>query len=153
MKKSNNTFLTACTMLAAVLLLVSMVLQFLPFWGEASVAGYIWFPKYFTGVTETLTAQIEGFDLNQIVLAPTMQLVCGVVGIGFCLVKRGTPLPFVLTGLSGLFGVYGCLHPAFRMGSIWPLFLVMGLLLVLVTIVGLGLWLSEYRDKPHTAYI
>ena len=149
-KGKTKEFSLVCAALMAILL----VLQFMPFWhfadGEeqaaVSISSYIWFPADNGGVDDYLSAAIEDFSINQMLVTPILLLVLCAVGVVFCLMRAGS-LPVLLLPLAaGLTGVIGYLTtPALQLGGNWLLHLLISALLLLASAAGMILNQKESR--------
>ena len=144
-------------LLGGAMLLVTLVLQFVPFWSgggqSASIAQFVWFPKDYPDLTAWLGSTVEGFDMNDMVLAPVLQLVCAVVGLALCIAEANSLLPYIPMGISGVAVLFGCLDPVFRLGGLWPLHMILSFLLVVVSIMGIGVWIREHKNAPHVVMV
>lgn len=139
-----------CNVVCAVLMLLLVVLQFLPFWhytandaeAAASIQAYIWFPDDHKALESYLAEQIDGYSINSIVLMPILHLLLGVTGLVLCLKMCSHPLVALFPTTVGGVGLWGFLsQAALRMGSMWWLQLLICLMLtgmgVYALIVGL----------------
>ena len=136
----NKTVLT--NMVCALLMIVLLVLQFLPYWqyaedgGSCSISGYVWFPTDHKELESWISAQVEGYDLNGFVGAALLVFGLAVTGTAFCLFQRRNGWPSVLVTACGAAGmiVYLC-NGALRLGSVWLVHL-----LVCAAVLALGIY-------------
>lgn len=138
MTKKSTFSTSVLNVVCAVLMLILLVLQFLPFWSygdpsvSVSIQEYIWFPGDHTGLDKELTALVSAdYSINDVLLMPILTLVLGAVGIVMCLFKSSNSRISLLPTACGLVGAFGYLTgAAFQVGSGWALHLVVCLLLV-----------------------
>jgi len=112
----------------ALLMLVLLAMQFLPYWtyGEegtlqASIGQYVWFPGEYKELDTHLGEQLgKGYDITQMVTGPILVLVLSAVGAVLCLVKAGARATALLPMGCGAAGIvtYAC-TAALRLGSLW----------------------------------
>lgn len=126
--KTGNVKLTKIMNIAcAVLALVLLVMQFMPFWymGEetepVSIGGYVWFPSDHGEVTSYLQEQVNSdFKINDVIAMPILVLLLGAASMVVCIWQMNNPLVSILPIACGLSGVWGFLaKAAFRLGSTW----------------------------------
>lgn len=141
-KSSSAT--SALNILCAILMLVLLVLQFLPFWSygdptvSVSIQEYIWFPSDHTGLDKELTSLVSAdYSINDVLLMPILTLVLGAVGIVMCIFKSSNSYMSLIPTGCGLVGAFGYLTgAAFQVGSGWMLHCVVCLLLVCAGLAG-----------------
>lgn len=126
--KTGNVKLTKVMNIAcAVLALVLLVMQFMPFWymGEetepVSIGGYVWLPSDHGEVTSYLQEQVSSdFKINDVIAMPILVLLLGAASMVLCIWQMNNPLAGLLPIACGLSGVWGFLtKAAFRLGSTW----------------------------------
>ena len=127
MKTGNANWTKIMNIACAVLALVLLVMQFMPFWymGEetepVSIGGYVWFPSDHGEVTGYLQEQVSSdFKINDIIAMPILVLLLSVATMVVCIWKMNNPLVSILPIACGLSGAWGFLaKAAFRLGSTW----------------------------------
>ena len=148
MKNYSRIFNYIC----ALLMLVLLVTQFLPFWTchcakkcgeegkELSVSSYVWFPKdHAKGITKDFDELISKFELNDVILTPVVILVCSVLGIFFCIIKAKNPLMGIFPFLAGLAGTFGYLtNPVLKAGMNWQIHLIASIAVLAASLVVLS---------------
>ncbi len=175
MKKVQLQKIQICSIVCIVLLAISMLAQFLPYWhgeftetsivnGEKievtdtaiSIATYVWFPKDHVRFGRWLgqeAVKIDpeasmDIDLNDFVFVPALQLLLGLIGIVALSIKFGKYQASIITGITGLLGLWGFLtSPYLKAGSLWWLFLVINILLVAACAVTVVLGIIEKRKN------
>ena len=116
---------------SAVMMLVVLVMQFMPFWHydgmSTSIQTYIWFPTDQKDLTSYLTAQLGAdYNINSIVLAPIVILVSYVAGIVLAVIKGDNPWCKLVPIIGSLVGIWGFLvKPAYHLGSAWVVQLIL----------------------------
>lgn len=151
-KASNLT--PILNVICAVLMLVLLVLQFMPFWtyGDpatpVSIQGYIWFPGDHTGLDKALKESVStDYSINDVLLMPILTLVLGAVGIVLCLIQSDNPFVSLLPAACGLAGTWGYLTgAAFHVGSGWEFHLILCIALLALGLISLISLLSA-RQK------
>lgn len=128
------------SVLCAAVLLVMIVLQFVPYWnfateaGDAacSVNGYVWLPDQHEDLTAYLQGQLGAdFTVDRVYAMPAIQLVTGVLGIAFALLKPALPVGGICACACGIAGLWGYLtNPALRLGGGWALHLIVSALVI-----------------------
>jgi len=133
--------------LCAVLLLVLLVTQFLPFWAcdckdcageDISISEYVWFPDdHKKGLTKTLKDTYDkDFELNDLVLTPIVILVAGAIGVVMCATKAHKAWVSILPIIAGGMGVIGYLSdPVLQMGNNWVLHLLAAAVVLIVGLI------------------
>lgn len=146
---------SVCNLIAAILMIVLLVLQFLPFWqyGEAqehavSFQGYIWFP---TNHAELETSFKEATDSNYLVnsILPMALLVLfvGAIGAVLCVMKSDEPWVGVFPVACGAAGLWGFLTKVvYRMGTNWQLHAAVCVALILVGAAGIYLGIKDQKS-------
>lgn len=150
MKKSGTV--KGLNLLCALLCAVLLVLQFVPFWaegdGQVSISGYIWFPSDHKTLDSQLSAEIEGYSINDAVPMAVLLLVLGVAGIVLCILKMNNALSALVPLACGLVGTFGyLLHPAYRMGSGWQLHCLVCVAMAALAAVVLAAGLRRMRQQ------
>lgn len=136
MKKWNGNPVKVGNLLCALLMALLVVLQFVPFWnveGEGiSAMGYLGFPDDHSNLTSWLNQSVEGgFEINQIVGWVFFGTVACIVGVILCVKYREKAPAALMPVMAGILGLLYCAtEPAFRMGSVWVLHLVLYILLL-----------------------
>ncbi len=134
MRKNNATYARIFMYICALLSLLLVVTQFLPFWNcsecedsSISVSDYVWFPSDYEEFTDAMKAENalgKTYQLNDWVLTPVVIIVGCALSIIFC-IKNSTNSTFGLFPfIAGLTGVVGYLTtPILQMGANWTLHL------------------------------
>ena len=128
---------------ACVLMVFTVVLQFLPFWsfedGSASIASDVWLPEEQDALQNYLEGQFgNDFTVNAIHAPFALQLVFTVIGIVMCLTNKNKSWPAVVGGISGIFGIYGFLtKPAMQLGGNWALQLIITIIMLAIAVYAL----------------
>lgn len=143
MKKSITRVNIGCITCALVLVLL-LITQFVPFWqdGEMSVSisSYVWFPQDNKAVTTYLQGFLgSGFDVGDMVAGPVALVVGSLVSLWMCLFMQSKWITPIVTALTGLVGTIGYLAtPALQLGSLWGLHL--GLSILLLVLAAVTIW-------------
>lgn len=143
MKKTVTRVNIGCIACAVVLVLL-LITQFVPFWqdGEmsASISSYVWFPQDNKAVTTFLQGQLgSGFQVGNMVAGPVVLLVGAAVSLWLCLFMQQQWVTPIITAVTGLAGAIGYLAtPALRLGSLWGLHL--GLCILLLGLAAVTIW-------------
>lgn len=142
-----------CSVVCAVLLLALVVCQFMPFWTaeeeSVSIQKCVWLPQECKDITKMLDKTVE-VEINDIVLMPVVVLVSGVVGAFFCAVQPKKIWAAICPLACGIVGSYGYLTmPAFQLGSMWILHLLLSILILLLGVVIAILLVKEKVSKKH----
>lgn len=116
-----------CNVVCAILLLVLIVSQFMPYWQytekeeviDLSIQEYVWMATKHDGLLDSFKDALgEKQDLNQIVLMPIICLVACAVGIVMCLRSIDGPVTMLASLIAGGAGIWGYLTvPAFKLGA------------------------------------
>lgn len=136
MKKRKVNPVKLGNLLCALVMAVLVVLQFVPFWhvdGEGiSTMGYLGFPDDHNNLSSWLNSSIAGgFSINQIVGWVFFGTVACIVGVILCVKFRENAPSALMSAVAGIIGILFCVtEPAFRMGSLWGLHLVLYILLL-----------------------
>jgi hypothetical protein len=134
-KRKPNTTLALNLLMALVMTLIA-VLHFTPFWNaeghSVSLMGYLGFPDKHNALTAWLNSSIAGgFEINQIVFWAFFPAVFSAAGTILCLRFREKTAPALMALLVSVLGILFCiLSPAFRLGTVWGLYLALYLLLL-----------------------
>lgn len=142
-KASNLT--PTLNVICAILMLVLLVMQFMPFWTygdpatSVSIQGYIWFPGNHTGLDQALKESVSAdYSINDVLLMPILTLVLGAAGIVLCLLKSANPFVSLLPAACGLAGTWGYLTgTAFHVGSGWVFHLILCIVLLALGLISL----------------
>lgn len=132
-----------CNYINAALMAVMTILQFTPFWhadGKGySISQYIWMTYEYTDFEKYLKNAVgASYDLTSYVFLPILILLCCVVGIVCCLRYRDNDAPGLLGLVAGVSGIICFLtKPVYQLGSLWILYLVLSIAMVLVSVVSL----------------
>lgn len=136
MKKLKENTVKTGNLLCALLMALLVVLQFVPFWnveGEGiSTMGYLGFPDDHSNLSSWLNSGIAGgFNINEIVGWVFFGTVACIAGTVLCIKFREHKAAALMTGIAAVLGILFCImEPAFRMGSVWVLHLVLYILLL-----------------------
>ena len=144
MKKERITSIFNCV--CALLLLATLVVQFLPFWTctgckthkdveqGVSIAEYLWLPKHHTTLTNDLTEvyrdlygqdykdPVTGkkltFKADYILPSVLTVFIGSIVGMALCVTQRKKFLVAAIPLVVGIFGASGyMMYPALKLGS------------------------------------
>ena len=143
MKKSITRVNIGCFACALVLVLL-LITQFVPFWqdGEmsASISSYVWFPENNKAVTTYLKGYLgSDFTVGKMVAGPVVLLVGAAVSLFMCLFMQKQWIAPIITAVTGLAGTIGYLAtPALQLGSLWGLHL--GLCILLLGLAAVTIW-------------
>lgn len=146
MSLRKNTKLTRiCNIICAALMLALIVCQFLPFWTttangeEISIQEYTWLPHHNVELDKQFKADIgKDYGINDVVLMPIVVLVIGALGVIFTVMWSKKCIIMVCPLLVGALSTYEYLtNPAFQMGNLWQLHLVLGIGIALGAILPL----------------
>ena len=141
--------------ICAVLLLVLIVLQFIPFWhyGEpekaTSINGYVWMPTDHTDLEKWLASEAEGANVTagHLVLMPLLVLVLGVAAIILCFVQSDNVYSLLAPGVAGCIGAIGYLkEAALHLGSNWGIHLTLCIVIVLLAAGGFICGIRERKQ-------
>ena len=146
---------SVCNLIAAILMIVLLVLQFFPFWqyGEAqehsaSIQGYIWFPSHHTDLEKYFAAETgSAFEINSILSMPILVLLTGIIGAIVCLIKADEFWVGILPVACGASGLWGFLTKVvYRMGTNWQLHAAVCVALILVGTAGIYLGIKDRKS-------
>ncbi len=150
MKKNPIRLRKTMNILCAILMLALLVCQFIPFWSlngdTASIAGYVWLSEEGNAFTEHFRSTLNdpNFYAGKIVLMNVFTIVASVVGMIMCLGHSTELQPTVFSGICGIVGVISCLaYPVYRMGTLWPLYLLLSIGMLLMAVIVFYPWLKE----------
>lgn len=140
-KKFQLSRTTTLNIVSSVIMLVLVVMLFTPYWhygdGQSnSINGYVWMPTECRDLETYFEESLgEPVDLNRFISVPILLLVLGVGGIALNILKSYSAWTCLLSIPYGLIGIFGFLcDDALRLGSIWPLHLVL-----YIAVLGAGL--------------
>lgn len=149
MKQRKIPSITVCSVVCLLLLACMFVLAFVPFWNQTgeslSQIQYIWFPGKHEALTAVLEGQLgAGNNAESLYMFSLTQLLAPIISL--CLLlnnKKGAASLGCSLICSAVVALGYLIRPAFRMGTCWPLHM----LLALVTAVLSGLALYSHRRK------
>ena len=139
--KNKTRLIKTCNILCAVLMLVLLVCQFLPFWSAngdtASIQGYLWFPDTHSALTQYFQAETGSDSVpNDIAIMPILVLAAGVLGVVMCLWRSDKTWTAIFPLICGIAGIWGYLtKPAYQMGTLWVLHLILCIVMTVVAVV------------------
>ena len=137
MKNPTKTVNLVCVLLMAVLVL----LQFTPYWsvdGEGvSLMGYLGFPDDHSNLSSWLNSSIPGgFNINEIVFWVFFTAVLCIAGVILCLKFRESAAAALVPAAAGILGILFCvIEPAFRLGNLWVVYLLLYVALLALSLV------------------
>ena len=142
-------FLTVPRMACALLSLVMIGLQFLPFWdmgaevGKLSIADVLWFPHKHVGIDQffesvvVIDPTVNPFVINQVILVPVFVFAMAVVGFVLCFIMKSkgyTVAPLI----CGLLTVVGYLvRPELKLGAGWYFHLIPAIIMIAFVVMDL----------------
>ena len=145
--------LSRCASVCAVLMLALLVLQFLPFWNTGadtvSIGQYIWFPSDHADVTELIRPHTDGqIPINDVALPCVLMLLLSAGTLIFWIFSRKNLFLPLCSLIGSIAGIWVCIAtPAFRMGNLWWLILVISLLGAAASLLTLFVRLQEYQTE------
>ncbi len=149
MIKNSDKIAKIICIAAAVMMLATLVMQFLPFWSAnedtASVAGYVALPKSHTGLNKFFRNLFKSdfgikFSMKYVYPMPVVVFVSCILGLFLCVKSFGKFLSFVLPTVAGIYGAQGyLLNVVFQYGMNWQLHMVICIVLAVVGITGLAI--------------
>lgn len=143
MKGDRSDRMRTVNIIVAVLVLVTSVMMFLPFWhyGDQSVSinSYVWMPSEHAELEKYFVEELgHKTDINQIVRMPALMFLPGWIGVVLCLVKRNNAWHMICTLPFGILGVISFLScDALRIGSAWWLMMILCFAIILADLIGL----------------
>ena len=126
------------SIILAVLMAGTIVMQFLPFWnnGETtcSIQRMLWFPDDQPEIQSYIESMSGSpFNIDSVVWLTLGTMICSVLGFCFSLFKPNTLLPSIFSTCSGFFGVWNYLsRPVLRLGSLWGIHLAVSILMLIL---------------------
>jgi len=144
-----------CATLCALLMLLLLICQFLPFWNTGmdtvSISSYIWFPSDNAAVTELLRPHTYAtFPINDIVTPCVLMLLLSVGTMVFWLFSRENVLLPVCSLLGSIAGIWVCAAKAtFRLGNLWWLILIISILAAASSLLTLMLQYVQRRSEQE----
>lgn len=154
--KDHKSISTILIIIAALLMLATFILQFQPFWSVSgqgvSIAGYIGQPGNHPEANDYLTATLgPDYTIHDIFAAPLIQQILSVLGIVLLIVlgfsRQNLWLISVISSVCGALGSWSFLtQPAFRLGSSWPVHLILNLATLVVSVVALVLTFRREKE-------
>jgi len=152
-KKNFFTLTRICNLLCAVLLLVMLCLQFLPYWNhsgrDVTIADYTWNPQ--TKENKKLTKQFEKvsksygeeYDINDLVTGPIILMAAAAVTVALCCIGSNKTATALVPAIGAGVGINGFMsNLVLRMNPMWMAFvgicaviLVLALAVLVVAII------------------
>ena len=144
--------------LCLALMLVLLVLQFAPFWSVdgvgVSIGKYMWLPlnaDECTALTQQLSTQIAGFEINSFVGTGLILQICFLFGPLLCLTSSDSPVSTIFPIIGSVTGLYSFLAvPVLRLGSTCMLQVL--LCLALLVAAGFSLYV-QLTARSHAAAV
>ena len=139
-----------CSRVAAVLMIVMLGCQFLPYWNDgagqsASVNSYVWFPHDNEWVTGQLKAAEEGYSINSVAYPTVLILLLSAIGAVVCLWKSDSMLACLFPTVCGGYGLAAYLTTAaLKAGGLWWLHV---LVLAGVLVAGVAGFVCGFRGR------
>jgi len=153
MSKKNTMYSLIFVFISAALMVVTLLLQFAPFWTEGSqtvsINGFVYFPLEHNELQASF-ADIMGstLNLNAFVWPLILQTALAIVGIVVCLWKPDKFVVSLLPILCGGVGIGAYLtNPALQLGTGWILHLAVGILTLLVGFAALLIGIAEQKTN------
>ena len=142
MKKLKNPVKTV-NWICALLMALLLILHVTPFWsveGEGiSLLDYWCFPDDHSNLTSWLDDSLGGFDISEIVFWILFIVIFCVVGIYVGIKNREKVMGHLVPAGIGFLGILFCIcEPAFRMGQVWVLHLILYLALLVLPAISLA---------------
>ncbi len=147
MIKNSDKIAKIICIIAAVMMLATLVMMFLPFWSAnedtASVAGYVALPKSHSGINKFFKNLFKSdfgikFSMKYVYPMPVVVFFSCILGLFLCVKNFGKFLSFVLPTVAGIYGAQGyLLNIVFQYGMNWQLHMVICIVLAVVGIAGL----------------
>lgn len=142
-----------------VLMLILLVLQFAPFWSAdgvgVSIAKYTWLPLNADEckvLTEQLTGQIAGYEINSFVGASLIFEICFIFGSLICLTNASSPISSICPLIGSVTGIYSFLAvPALKLGSTCSIQLILCIVLLVVAAFNMYVQLTDHANSVAAA--
>ena len=143
---------TLCSRVAAVLMILMLLCQFLPYWqvealpgASVSVNGMVWFPTNHPELTEQLKAADTDYNINSLAYPTVAIFLLCVFGAVAGLWKSDSMLACFLPVICGGYGLWTYLTTAaFKAGGLWWLHV---LLLAAIFIAGTAGFVFGFRAR------
>lgn len=136
--------------LCALLLLVMIATQFLPFWSvegqSVSISSYVWVPENYKSLTAGLRDQVgnEDFTAGDLVLTNLGIMLLSIAGIVFCLSAADKFWPLLISAAAGLVAIFGySSQTALHFGGYWGMHLIPAALVLALSVCGVVLVLTK----------
>lgn len=142
-----------CATLCALLMLLLLICQFLPFWStgaeSVSISSYIWFPSDNAAVTELLQPHTDAtFPINDIATPCVLMLLLCVGTLVFWIFGRENVLLPVCSLVGSIAGIWVCAAKAtFRLGGLWWLIFVISILAAAASLLNLVVWYQSRKGE------
>lgn len=142
-------------LLIAILCIVTVLCQFLPFWenegATCSLQRMIWFPNDQGSMPNYISDTTgEKFEIDSVVWLTLLTFICSVLGAIFALVKREAFFPSVFSLIGGAGAVINYLtRPALQIGNLWGIHLAAGILMLALGVYGTVLLISHIREEKR----
>ena len=141
-----------CVPLCAVLMLVLLILQFLPFWSTGadvvSISQFLWFPSQHTEVSDLLSPHTTSqYPINDIVL-PGLLMLLGSVGtlVLFLFSRRSMWVPLCTLIASAAGFLSSLFIPAFQLGNLSTAILITSLLALSAAVGNIVKRIQDFRS-------
>lgn len=137
----------------AVLMLVMLILQFIPFWSmgsqEISIGEYAWLPTEHEDFTTYFQQAIgnSNFHAGYVAYINVIVLLACTMGIIFCFKNADDVWPSIFPAACGIAVIYGHFaRPVFHMGAMWKFHLVLAIGMIALTGLSLIFWIKKARS-------
>lgn len=133
----------------AVLCLLMLILQFLPFWNDGetvcSMQEMLWFPNDQNGIPGYISEQTGvSFNIDSVVWLTLVTFITSIFGAIFSLTKNASGWPAVFPAVGGFCAVWNYLsRAALQLGNIWGLHLAVG---ICQCLLGVSVLLLSYLN-------
>ena len=141
--------------LCALLMLVLLICQFLPFWNTGteavSISSYIWFPSENEAVTELLSPHTDArFPINDIVTPCVLMLLFSAGTLILRIFSKENILLPICSLIGSTAGIWVCAtKAAFRLGGLWWLILIISILAAASSLLTLMLQYRQRRSEQE----
>ncbi len=132
-----------CNLIAAVLMLAILVLQFMPCWTlddqTISIGEYVWHPDDHKDFTKNFGKTLDTeLDAGSIAGVHIVFAVGGLLGAVWCVSKSAGVLPSLLSAAIGIFGIISLNgNPILKVGSQWLILMILSALLILAAVAAI----------------
>lgn len=141
--RKNTNITRICNIICAALMLALIICQFMPFWttattgDEISIQEYTWLPHHNKDLEKEFKANFgKDYGINDVVLMPIVALVVGALGVIFTVLWSKKCVITVCPTLVGILATINYLtNPAFQIGALWQLHLVLGIAMLAASII------------------